>query len=148
VACGAGVAAAAYGLSAALVGVVGRAAEEDGSWRQLALSDGHSEMPLAIVGATAVAVAVVGLATLLIDRLPRVSWPLVAAGQLALTVYVGHLLLLAAAPELLRAATVEQGVVSVARFALVVVIVAALWRLRFARGPIEALFHRLTIRKG
>jgi len=148
VACGAGVAAAAYGLSAALVGVVGRAAEEDGSWRQLALSDGHSEMPLAIIGATAVAVAIVGLAMLLTDWLPRVSWPLVAAGQLALTVYVAHLLVLAATPELLRAATVEQGVLSVARFVLFVVTVAALWRLRFARGPIEALFHQLTSRKG
>lgn len=107
--------------------------------RELLVSSAHSDMPLAIVGATAVATAILGLMLIAADRLPRLSWPLVATGQLALTVYVGHLLVLAVAPTLLLRDTVEGATGSILRFALVVGVLATLWRLRFARGPLEAL---------
>jgi hypothetical protein len=109
------------------------------TWRQLLVSSAHSDMPLAITGAAGVATAILGLTLIVADRLPRLSWPLVATGQLALTIYVGHLLVLAVAPELLLRGTVEDAWLSILRFALVVVALATLWRLRFARGPLEGL---------
>lgn len=121
------VAALAYGASAVLPD------------RELLVATAHSDMPLAIVGATGVATAILGLTLIAADRLPRLSWPLVATGQLALTVYVGHLLVLAVAPALLLRDSVAGATLSILRFALVVGVLATLWRLRFARGPLEAL---------
>ncbi|HKH49364.1 MAG TPA: heparan-alpha-glucosaminide N-acetyltransferase domain-containing protein, partial [Thermoanaerobaculia bacterium] len=60
----------------------------------------HSQMPLWMLGSIGSACAVLGGMLLLADWLPRMTWPLAATGQLALTVYVGHLLLLDAYPEL------------------------------------------------
>ncbi len=53
-------------------------------------------MPLWMLGSIGSSCAVLGGMLLLADWLPRATWPLAATGQLALTVYVGHLLLLAA----------------------------------------------------
>lgn len=137
---GAVVAAAAYSASAGLTASLGRPPEDAPSWLRLTVSEGHSEMPLAILGATAVATFVLGVC-LLAGRLPRLSWPLAAMGQLALTIYVGHLLVLAAFPELLLRDTVEGAALSVLRFAVIAAAAAALWRIPFSRGPIEALLH-------
>lgn len=104
------------------------------------LSEGHTGAPLNVVGATGVAVAVLGLCLLLVSALPRVTWPWVAAGQMALTIYVGHLLVLAAVPELLEARdSVIAAVGKVSRFYVVVLVACTLWRLRFRRGPLEAM---------
>jgi len=135
------VAAAAYLTSAGLTAWLGHPPEDDASWLRLAVSEGHSEMPLAILGATAVATLVLGACLLLCSRLPRVSWPLVAMGQLALTIYVGQLFVLALAPELLQGDTVESAALSVLRFTVIAAAAATLWRIPFSRGPIEALLH-------
>jgi hypothetical protein len=135
------VAAAAYLTSAGLTAWLGRPPEDDPSWLRLAMSEGHSEMPLAILGATAVATLVLGLCLLLGSRLPRLSWPLAAMGQLALTIYVGHLFVLAFAPELLLGDSVEGAALSVMRFTVIAATAASLWRIPFGRGPIEALLH-------
>jgi uncharacterized membrane protein YeiB len=143
---GAVVAAVAYVASEVLVAWL-RAPEDPTGWRYLVVSTGHSEMPLSLVGATATAAAVLGALLLLAGAFPRLTWPLVAAGQLALTIYAGHLLVLAAAPDLLVRDEVVPAVASVARFAVVTAALATLWRARFARGPAEAVLH-LPWRRG
>jgi hypothetical protein len=55
-------------------------------------------MPLWVLSSTGIALAVVGCCMLLARALPRLVWPAVALGQLALTVYVAQVLVLAARP--------------------------------------------------
>lgn len=132
---GAAVAAAAYGLSAFARGT--SAAAEDSVYL---LSEGHTGAPLNVIGAVGVAVAVVGLCLLLADALPRVTWPLAAVGQMALTVYVGHLLVLHVAPEWLEGrADVEQAIGRVARFYAITTVICVAWLSQTARGPLEYL---------
>jgi hypothetical protein len=126
--------------STALVGWLGEPVD-DGSWLLLATDDPHSEMPLWVLGSTGSATAVLGGALLLAERLPRLTWPLAAFGQLAFTVYVGHLLVLDAAVDLLRRDAVGPAALSVARFAIITVLACALWRWLLPRGPLEALLR-------
>jgi uncharacterized membrane protein len=107
------------------------------SWELLLVDIPHSEMPLWLLGSTGSAVAVLGAALLVCARLPRLTWPVSAAGQLAFTIYVGHLLVLHRWPDILRYDEVLAAAASVGRFALVVVVASALWRLVLPRGPLE-----------
>jgi uncharacterized membrane protein YeiB len=91
-----------------------------------------------MLGSIGSACAVLGGVLLLTDRLPWATWPLVATGQLALTVYVGHLLLLDAFPELLKRETVPDAALTVGVFMLLAVATSTLWRSLLPRGPLEA----------
>ncbi len=133
---GTGIAVAAYGGSE-LVRAAAPATVAGSSWL---LAVGHTGAPLNVLGATGIAVAVLGLCLLLAAAAPRPTWPLVAVGQMALTVYVGHLLVMAVVPTWLEArGSVDAAWVSVARFYVVTTVVCLAWRARFARGPLEAL---------
>jgi uncharacterized membrane protein YeiB len=96
-------------------------------------------MPLGMLGSIGSACAVLGGMLLLADWLPRMTWPLAATGQLALTVYVGHLLLLNAYPELLRRETVPEAFFTVGVFMLLVAVACTFWRAVLPRGPLEAV---------
>ena len=98
----------------------------------------HNQMPLWMLGAIGSACAVLGGMLLLADWLPRATWPLAATGQLALTVYVGHLLLLDALLKLLKHETVPAASLSVGVFMLLVGAACTLWRAMLPRGPLEA----------
>ncbi len=98
----------------------------------------HDQMPLWMLGAIGSACAVLGGMLLLADWLPRATWPLAATGQLALTVYVGHLLLLDALLKLLKHETVPAASLSVGAFMLLVGAACTLWRAMLPRGPLEA----------
>jgi hypothetical protein len=98
----------------------------------------HSQMPLWMLGSIGSACAVLGGMLLLADRLPRATWPLAATGQLALTIYVGHLLLLDAYPELVRRETVPEASFTVGAFMLLTAATCTLWRAVLPRGPLEA----------
>jgi uncharacterized membrane protein YeiB len=121
----------AFGMPSGEPGVSGFAA--------LLTDQPHRQMPLWMLGAVGSACAVLGGMLLLADRLPRATWPLVATGQLALTVYVGHLLLLHAFPELLRRETAQEAFLTVGAFMALVAIVSTLWRKVLPRGPLEAV---------
>jgi hypothetical protein len=127
---------AAYGLAAAF----GETFEEPGEPRfaDLLTDEPHSQMPLWLLGSIGSACAVLGGMLLLADRLPRATWPLAATGQLALTVYVGHLLLLAAHPVLVEREAVPAASFSVAAFMLLAAAACTLWRAVLPRGPLEA----------
>ncbi|MGH2555902.1 MAG: acyltransferase family protein [Actinomycetota bacterium] len=132
---------AAWGVSVGLGAWLGRPNTKP-SWLQLVLEEGHSQMPLWLVGAIGSATGVLALALLAVNRWPRITWPLVAMGQLALTIYVAHLIALALWPGLLiRRDDVLAATVSVIRFTAVTALFAVLWRKWFSRGPLEALLH-------
>lgn len=105
----------------------------------LLTSVAHSQMPLWLLSGTASAVAVAGVMLFVTPRLPRLTWPLVATGQLALTVYVGHLVAL----TFIRPApySAAQGALLSACLVLGSVLVATSWRAVFARGPLESLLR-------
>ncbi|MGC0144836.1 MULTISPECIES: heparan-alpha-glucosaminide N-acetyltransferase domain-containing protein [unclassified Pseudactinotalea] len=105
----------------------------------------HSQMPLWLIRGSASAVAVLGLTLLVLPYLGRFGWPLVATGQLALTVYVVHLFGIA---EVVRPGpgTAPAGLVTTAVMALVLIGAAVGWRHFFSRGPLEALL-RVRLRR-
>lgn len=109
--------------------------------RFLYTSSGHGQMPMWLVGGTAVAVALLGLALYAGDRAPRLTWPFTAAGQLALTVYVGHLLVLHAIPERATSERLPEAFAILAAFTAVILVGSALWRHAFDRGPLEYALH-------
>ncbi|MGC0145094.1 MULTISPECIES: heparan-alpha-glucosaminide N-acetyltransferase domain-containing protein [unclassified Pseudactinotalea] len=97
----------------------------------------HSQMPLWLIRGSASAVAVLALTLLVLPYLGRFGWPLVATGQLALTVYVVHLFAIA---QVVRPGpqTAQDGLAITAVMALVLVGAAVAWRHFFSRGPLEA----------
>lgn len=127
------IAAAAPLVSGWLAGVPGGSI-----FAELATVEPHSQMPLWMAGSIGSACAALGGALLLVDRLPRTTWPLVATGQLALSVYVGHLLLLDSYEGLLRHDTVPAATAAVGAFMLLAATACTLWRAVFSRGPLEA----------
>ncbi|WP_418605917.1 acyltransferase family protein [Georgenia sp. SUBG003] len=82
-------------VSRVLVGLVGQPGEEVGPDR-LVSAVAHSQMPLWLLSGTGSAVLVVAVALLLVPRAGAWVRPLVAVGQLSLTVYVAHLFVIAA----------------------------------------------------
>ena len=137
---GLGVAVAAALAADGLVATFGATSEEPGGpgFAYLLTDEPHSQMPLWMLGSIGSASAVLGGMRVLTERLPRATWPLAATGQLALTVYVGHLLLLDAYPGLLRHETVQAASVADGAFLLLVAAACTLWRAVFGRGPLEA----------
>lgn len=136
---GAGAAAVGFVVSDALVARLGPASSID--WTRLAVTTPHSEMPLWLVTSTGIAVGVLGACLLLGRAAPRVVWPLVALGQLALTAYVAHLLVLDWRPAWLLRDAVVPAWLSVARFTVVAALLATAWRAVAARGPLEILLR-------
>ncbi len=124
-----------------LVGTFGSTFEKPGGFgfAYLLTDEPHSQMPLWLLGSIGSACAVLGGMLLLADRLPRATWPLAATGQLALTVYVGHLLLLDAYPRLLKHETVQAASFTVGVFMLLAAATCTLWRGALPRGPLEAV---------
>ncbi|MGC0273993.1 DUF418 domain-containing protein [Pseudactinotalea sp. Z1739] len=133
------VAVAAEVLTRVLEAAVGPASEALGAERLIS-GGAHSQMPLWLVAGTAAGVFVLGLALLVQPALGGASWPLVATGQMALTVYVAHMVLLAVfvrpGPH-----TLIGGALTTVALALVLVVAATLWRHFVGRGPLEALLR-------
>jgi hypothetical protein len=139
-AAGACVAAIGFVVSDALVATVGPAAT-DGDWRTLYVIEPHNEMPLWLLTATGIAVAVIGACLLLARVAPRTTWPLTALGQLALTAYIAHLLVLDLWPATLLRDTYAAAWLSVGRFTLVALVAATAYRAIASRGPFELLLR-------
>jgi hypothetical protein len=144
---GAAMAAVVWLVGNALGGIAGDV-ENRASWLQLLTREAHEEMPLWILSSTSIAIGIVGASLLLARAATRLTWPLVAAGQLALTIYAGHLLLLHYRPEWLIRSEFATAWASVGRFALLAVLAALVWRSLAARGPLEAVLHLPWLRRG
>ncbi len=131
---------AAWGASSLLTGLLGEPAGA-GDPRVLINGSAHSNMPLWLLSSTGLAVAALGGCLLAVRRLGRAAWPLVAIGQFAVTIYVGHLVALHLAPDTLTSDEVASAVLLLAGFTIVAGSLAVLWRALFAYGPLEALLH-------
>jgi hypothetical protein len=113
----------------------------------LVVTTAHSQMPLWLVGGTAAGVAILGGA-LMAERRVGTWWrPLVVTGQLALTVYIGHLLALHLLPERPDLGLGDLAIPFAAVLVVVAVLGSLLWRAAFRVGPLEA-FMRPPWRQG
>jgi uncharacterized membrane protein YeiB len=107
-------------------------------------------MPLYMAAATGTAFAVIALSVLVANRSAGARWlaPLVATGQMALTLYVAHVVIglvpLEAFGLLEGRRTVAFSVLWSVTFCVGSVIFAALWRRTFSRGPLEVVLRRLA----
>jgi uncharacterized membrane protein YeiB len=127
-------------LSWALTTLIGSGGAAGGWWALLDDAP-HSQRPLWLVSATASAVAVLGIALVVADRLPRLGAPLVAAGQLAFTWYVAHLLVLHVREGVLRTGSATGTLAVVAVFTVVMGVGSVLWLRIARRGPMEFLLQ-------
>jgi len=105
--------------------------------------DHRSRNVIEASSALAIAVAVLALLVLVTPRLGNLLFPLEAAGRMALTLYVGHVvaywLVIRADPAM------ETGSGPLAAWTIVVALaVATLWFTRLRRGPLEGALHRLV----
>lgn len=130
--------AATVALSRFLASATGTAVDV-GGWGHVLSVAAHSDMPLAVLGATGFATAVLGAALWATARVPRLLAPLAASGRLALTVYVGHLLVFHLVPSLLPADDVWEGIRTVTTFGVVTSALALAWLAVLPRGPLEAV---------
>ena len=126
--------------SMVLQGWVGEPMDPVG-WDQIVSDDPHSQMPLWVIGSTGSAVFALGLCLIVADAFRRMVWPLVAVGQLAFTVYVGHLLVLHPWWEELTGDTVGEAVGLVLAFTVVAAAFSVAWRALLPRGPLELVLH-------
>ncbi len=105
-------------------------------------------MPLFILAGASTAVLVICGSIWLGDNLPEnVSEPLASTGQLALTIYLAHVLLGMAVLDWwgrLEEQTLSWAVLSGLSFSAAAVLFSWAWRRRFARGPLEELMRRVA----
>lgn len=99
-------------------------------------------MPLYIVAGATIAIVVILLCLEVTERFPQAAWfqPFVHAGQLALTLYVAHVVVGMGFLEIigrLEQQTMPFAVTSGIIFSILAVLFAHQWRKRFARGPLE-----------
>lgn len=112
----------------------------DLSWKLLLTDAPHGQMPLWLIGATAVSVLVLALCLWVEPRLHHGPLHvLVPLGQLSLTFYVIHLLVLAWARPWPH--DLGQGVVLSAALVLGALAGAWLWRRYWPRGPLEMVLR-------
>lgn len=136
---GVAVAVAAILLSVGLFGMLGRPAS-NADWLFLFTVAAHSEMPLWLIQATALAAAAVGLSLLAARWLPFATAGFAALGRLTLTVYVAHVLAMIVWPEVLIHEDVAPALWSTGLVSAFAMLLAVLWQ-PLGRGPIERLMH-------
>ena len=112
-------------------------------------SEGLPPMPLYMLAASGTALAVIALAVGCSQRFSGLPGyrALVAAGRLALTIYVAHVLLglgVLDAIGRIEGQTLPFAVAASVVFYAVAVASAFLWTRRFQRGPLEWVMRRLT----
>jgi uncharacterized membrane protein YeiB len=107
-------------------------------------------MPLYMLAAAGTSIVVIVLCVRIAERFAGTWWlaPLVATGQLALTLYVAHVVIgLAPIEEVQlshRRRSVEFSIVWGAIFCVGAVWFSHLWRRKFPRGPLEMVMRRFA----
>lgn len=99
----------------------------------------HSQLPLWMINGLSLASFVLGLSIRLTDRFERLSFPLQAAGRLALTLYVTQILVFARWGDSIRAQTLAQGASHSAILILAALVLATVMLRFLRRGPLEWL---------
>jgi uncharacterized membrane protein YeiB len=106
-------------------------------------------MPLYMLAGSSTACAIIAASIALGERYQNAAWlrPFVATGQLALTLYVAHVVLgmgLLDAIGRLENQTLPFALLTSVVFCAAGVVFAHLWRSQFKRGPLEAVMRSLT----
>lgn len=134
---GAAVAVGVLWLGTALHDAVGTS-----GWWALALDpEPHSQSLVWLTSSSGVASAVLAACVAAAALVPRAITPLVALGQLALSVYVGHLLVITAFEDVVRVDDVAGAALRLLAFTVVAALLTWGWRAVFRRGPLELALH-------
>ncbi len=148
---GAGVALAAEGVSWLLIRMLspGDSVADQEAIVAILGTEPMPPMPLYMLAGAGSASAVIAASIALGERYRDAAWlrPLVATGQLALTLYVAHVLLGMGTLEAigrLEKQTLPFALLASLVFCVASVVFAHLWRRRFRRGPLEAIMRTLT----
>ncbi|MBE1515803.1 DUF418 domain-containing protein [Nesterenkonia halotolerans] len=132
-------------LSGALVQLFGEPTSHV-EWQRLVSAVAHSQMPLWLISGTGSAVFVLGVCLKIHAWTRPWAGPLITLGQMALTAYIGHLLVLAfvirPGPE-----TMAQGALATGATVAALMAFTWLWRRRFSRGPFEVLLRLPKFRR-
>jgi uncharacterized membrane protein YeiB len=126
-----------------------------GSAWSLLTSGPHSGMPFDIIGCIGVAITVIVLAMMAIDRLPllqRLAAPIIAVGTMSLTAYVGHFLLSsqmsgasgASGTGVTAGSESQTSWTPVLMFVFGAMAFAFIWSRFFRKGPLEHLLNLAT----
>jgi uncharacterized membrane protein len=110
----------------------GSSGEWDPAW--FAGAEPHSSTTFEVVGSGGFAVAVLGLCLVVADLLPRLTYPLASVGALALSVYTAQIVAIAVLDV---DPSDDWG--RWLRFTGTALLLAAVWRWRLGRGPLERL---------
>lgn len=109
-------------------------------WWALAVdNEPHSQSFVWLWQAGGAAVATVATCLVAGQWAPRLLRPLVDLGRFAFTVYVAHILLMAADPAVVRSGDVAGAGVRVVGFMVAATLAAMAWLAVFRRGPLEYL---------
>ena len=121
---------------------------DDESWRWLFSVEPIPPLPLYLAAGAATAVLVIVGSIWLGDRLShRLTEPLVSTGQLALTIYLGHVFVgmgVLEAMDRLENQSLTWAVVTSLVFSVAAVVFSWCWRRRFERGPLEWIMRRVA----
>lgn len=106
-------------------------------------------MPLYIVAGAATAIVIIMICLELENRYPNAGWlqPFIHTGQLALTLYVAHVIIGMGFLETigrLENQTITFAAISGIIFSVLSVLFADQWRKHFQRGPLEWVMRKLT----
>ncbi|MBP2324388.1 putative membrane protein YeiB [Kibdelosporangium banguiense] len=126
-------------VARAVAGESGRPRRDQTSW--LLQSSPHSDTSFEIVGALGVAITVLACALPLARRLPRLTRPITSVGAMPLSIYTGHLLVIALIMEL--DIDIPPGWELVSHIVGAMVF-ASVWMTFFRRGPLEYGLAGLT----
>lgn len=116
-------------------------------WAWLLTAAPHSGSPFEVYGAGGVAIAVLGVFLLVSHYLRWVLYPLAAVGALALTTYVGHILLIWVEQREWLVATALQPVTDNLAVSVLLgsLVFATVWTLLVRRGPLEGPLHAVSM---
>jgi uncharacterized membrane protein YeiB len=137
-------------VSLALIGLLSNSPDlNPGDAAALLGTDMMPPFPLYMVSAAATATATICLCIRLAESSVGASWlaPLVHTGQLALTLYVAHVIIGMGTLEAvgrLQSQSMPAVIIASIVFCVLATLASHVWRLRFDRGPLEAVFRKLS----
>ncbi|GAA1144156.1 DUF418 domain-containing protein [Nesterenkonia lutea] len=131
----------AFGASQVLIGVLGQPDTSDVDFDRLISAVGHSQMPLWLISASGTAVMVLGILLLVVPHFNQRIRLLVAVGQMPLTAYTTHLVIIALLIHPGPQEPVEGLLISCA-IMLALILFAVVWIANLRYGPLEALLRK------
>ncbi len=144
-----GVAALAGGIALHVVArsvterLISRDPLADGVVATALMSEHRSHHPIEAASVLAIAVGALALLLVVTPRARNLLYPLEAAGRMALTLYVGHIVAYRLAIN--ADPTLEYGSGPLAGWTLLLALAfASMWFLRWPRGPLEWALHRIV----